>query len=262
MRRTFQPTIYRFGPFTFDAGRGVLRRGATRVPLAAQPARALGVLVARAGEVVTREELRQALWGDRAVEAETGLNFCLHQVRTALGDEARQPTYIATVQGAGYRFVAPVRVGAGRGPAWWIAGGAAAAALLLAFAVSGAVPDDNMRAVAADVTADPAVPTAVVEAVASRVDTVAASWRPAGVPITHRVLVHGVPADTGNAVQWEFRLVDRGARVLASGHIATSGLDPGAEAPWVAEAVGGLVTSWRDRSDASVQRYTRVVGPK
>ena len=251
---------YRFGPFSFDPGRGILRRGKATVPLAAQPARALGVLLARAGQVVTREELRHALWGERAVEAETGLNFCLHQVRTALGDEARQPTYIATEPGAGYRFIAPVRTGSWRVLARRIAV-AAAAVVVIAFIAGPRTGGNAIRGLAAETNADPAIPVSARNAVASRVDSIASLWRPAGAPVSHRVLVHGAPTDTGAAVRWEIQLVNASSRVLAAGAVTTEGLDPGAEAPWVAEAVEGLVEAWLDRSSPPLQRFTRVSSP-
>ena len=67
------------------------------------------MLVERAGELVTREELKKALWGEETyVDFERGLNFCISQVRTALGDSADAPVYIQTLPRRGYRFVAPV----------------------------------------------------------------------------------------------------------------------------------------------------------
>ena len=80
------------------------------VRLQPQPLKVLVVLVERAGELVTREELKQALWGEATyVDFERGLNFCISQVRAALGDSADAPVYIQTLPRRGYRFVAPVR---------------------------------------------------------------------------------------------------------------------------------------------------------
>ena len=100
---------HRFGPFAFDAASGELRRGADVVRLQAQPAQVLALLVARAGEVVTRDALRDAVWGrDTFVDFDKGLNFAIAQVRAALGDSAETPTYIRTLPKRGYQFIAPV----------------------------------------------------------------------------------------------------------------------------------------------------------
>jgi DNA-binding winged helix-turn-helix (wHTH) protein/TolB-like protein len=68
------------------------------------------MLVERAGDVVTRAELQQHVWsGDTFVDFERGLNYCVAQIRTALGDSASSPRFIETLPRRGYRFVAPVR---------------------------------------------------------------------------------------------------------------------------------------------------------
>jgi DNA-binding winged helix-turn-helix (wHTH) protein/Flp pilus assembly protein TadD len=125
----------RFGPYALEARSGELRRDGEVVPLAPQPFRLLLALATRPGEVVTREELRREIWGDSTfVDFERGLNFCVLQARTALGDDAKSPAYIETLPRRGYRFVAAVeveRVAVPRKPALrWL--GAAAAALLIA----------------------------------------------------------------------------------------------------------------------------------
>lgn len=100
----------RFGPFEFDAAARELRRNGDIVKLQAQPAHVLAVLVEHAGEVVTRESLRQAVWGgDTFVDFDKGLNFAIAQVRTALGDSADSPTFIRTFPKRGYQFIAPVQ---------------------------------------------------------------------------------------------------------------------------------------------------------
>jgi len=99
--------MLRFGPFALDATTGELRRDGQLVPLAPQPFRLLLALASRPGELVTREELRQQVWGDGTfVDFERGLNFCVLQARTALGDDAKEPQYIETLPRRGYRFVA------------------------------------------------------------------------------------------------------------------------------------------------------------
>ena len=74
-----------------------------------QPSRLLELLTSRPGEIVTREEIRQALWGDDThVDFERSLNFCVARLRSALRDNAASPAYIETVPTRGYRFVAVV----------------------------------------------------------------------------------------------------------------------------------------------------------
>jgi DNA-binding winged helix-turn-helix (wHTH) protein/TolB-like protein len=102
--------VARFGVFHFSAASGELFRDGTPVRLQSQPAKVLAALVTRAGQVVSREDLQREVWGgDTHVDFERGLNFCIAQVRTALGDSANSPRYIETVPTQGYRFIAPVR---------------------------------------------------------------------------------------------------------------------------------------------------------
>jgi DNA-binding winged helix-turn-helix (wHTH) protein/TolB-like protein len=97
----------RFGEFEFDRVSGELRRGGAQVRLEPQPARVLAVLLEHAGNVVTRAELQQRVWGgDTFVDFEHGLNYCIAQIRTALGDSAAAPRFVETLPRRGYRFVA------------------------------------------------------------------------------------------------------------------------------------------------------------
>jgi TolB-like protein/DNA-binding winged helix-turn-helix (wHTH) protein/Tfp pilus assembly protein PilF len=99
----------KFGTFELDPQTGELRKGGLRVRLAPQPFTVLSMLARRSGEVVTREELRAALWGDNTfIEFDQGLNTCIRQIRAALGDNADVPRFIETLPRRGYRFVAPV----------------------------------------------------------------------------------------------------------------------------------------------------------
>jgi DNA-binding winged helix-turn-helix (wHTH) protein/TolB-like protein len=112
-------TRVRFGQFEFDAATGELTHGDTPVRLQPQPARVLALLVERAGAIVTRDEIRRHVWGEETfVDFERGLNFCIAQIRSALGDTADSPRYVETIPKRGYRFIAPV-AGAGlqTGPA-------------------------------------------------------------------------------------------------------------------------------------------------
>jgi TolB-like protein/DNA-binding winged helix-turn-helix (wHTH) protein len=99
----------RFASFEFDPRTGELWRGGRRVRLQRQPSRLLELLVARSGELVTREEIREALWGgDTYVDFDRSLNFCVGKLRSALRDNAAAPAYVETVPTRGYRFIAPV----------------------------------------------------------------------------------------------------------------------------------------------------------
>jgi DNA-binding winged helix-turn-helix (wHTH) protein len=101
--------IVLFGPFEADLHTGELRRDGRRVHLQQQPFRVLNVLIERPGELVTREELRRTLWRDGTfVSFERGLTSAVRKVREALGERADSPTYIETLPGRGYRFIAPV----------------------------------------------------------------------------------------------------------------------------------------------------------
>ncbi len=100
---------YRFGSFELDLGAGELRKSGMRVHLQEQPLRVLQLLLARPGELVTREELRQRLWpADTFVDFDAGLNNAVRRLREALGDSADAPRFVETVAKRGYRFLAPV----------------------------------------------------------------------------------------------------------------------------------------------------------
>jgi TolB-like protein/DNA-binding winged helix-turn-helix (wHTH) protein/Tfp pilus assembly protein PilF len=99
----------RFGAFELDLRTGELRKGGFRVRLQEQPLRILALLVERAGELVTREDLRQRLWSeDTFVDFDRGLNNAVRRLREALGDSADAPRFIETLARRGYRFIAPV----------------------------------------------------------------------------------------------------------------------------------------------------------
>ena len=104
--------ILRFGIFELDGDTCELRRRGVLVPLAPQPARTLRLLALRAGQLVTRDDLRRELWGDETfVDFDSGLAACINQVRTALGDRASSPRFVETLPRQGYRFIAEVSAG-------------------------------------------------------------------------------------------------------------------------------------------------------
>jgi tetratricopeptide (TPR) repeat protein/DNA-binding winged helix-turn-helix (wHTH) protein/TolB-like protein len=103
------PRAIRLGPFEVDFRSGELRRGGVTTTLQEQPRRILAMLAARAGDVVTREELRQAVWSsDTFVDFEHGLNAAVKRLRDTLGDSAETPAFIETLPRRGYRLIAPV----------------------------------------------------------------------------------------------------------------------------------------------------------
>ncbi|MBI4908834.1 MAG: winged helix-turn-helix domain-containing protein [Acidobacteria bacterium] len=109
--------LYRFGLFELDAAANELRRDGVLVRLQAQPAQVLAVLVRNAGSVVTREALREAIWGsDTFVDFDRNLNYCVTQIRSALGDSADSPRFIRTHPKKGYAFIAPVTSVNGKAP--------------------------------------------------------------------------------------------------------------------------------------------------
>jgi Tol biopolymer transport system component/DNA-binding winged helix-turn-helix (wHTH) protein len=105
-----QPILaVRFGLFDVDLVHGIITRQGTRLKLQEQPFRILALLLKRPGEIVTREELRQALWEEGThVNFDGSLNAALKKLRSCLQDEAENPRFIQTVPRQGYRFLAPV----------------------------------------------------------------------------------------------------------------------------------------------------------
>jgi DNA-binding winged helix-turn-helix (wHTH) protein/TolB-like protein len=101
--------LRRFGVFAFDPDTLELSRSGRPLRLQPQPARVLAALLTHAGRVVTREELRAAVWRDDTfVDFDRGLNFCVAQIRAALGDDADLPRFIRTLPKRGYEFICPV----------------------------------------------------------------------------------------------------------------------------------------------------------
>ena len=104
---------YRFGVFEVDTATGELRRHGLRVRLHTQPFQVLCLLLARPGEMLTREEICRELWPEGTfVDYEHGVNSAVNRLREGLGDKASSPRYVETLARRGYRFVAQVeRVG-------------------------------------------------------------------------------------------------------------------------------------------------------
>jgi cholera toxin transcriptional activator len=101
--------ILRFAVFEVYLAAGELRKNGARIRLQEQPFQILVYLLDRAGEVVTREELRQKLWpADTFVDFDHSLNTAVNKLREALGDSASSPRYVETLARRGYRFLAAV----------------------------------------------------------------------------------------------------------------------------------------------------------
>jgi Tol biopolymer transport system component/DNA-binding winged helix-turn-helix (wHTH) protein len=147
-----------FGVFEADLKTGELRRSGVRVRLQSQPFKLLAALLSRPGEIVTREELQQLLWGtDTTVDFDHSLGIAVNKLREALGDHAENPRFVETLAKRGYRFIAPVKTfdnqslppqegsraqeetatrKTGASPAWlWVAGALALLSVTLGLAL-------------------------------------------------------------------------------------------------------------------------------
>jgi len=101
--------IVRFSEYSLDLRTSELRRNGTILKFQPQPARVLTILASRAGEIVTRQELAEQVWGSETyVDFEHGLNYAIGQIRSVLADDPEHPHFIETIPKRGYRFIAPV----------------------------------------------------------------------------------------------------------------------------------------------------------
>lgn len=95
------PTIVQFGEFEADLRSGELHKNGQRVRLQEQPFQVLAVLLARPGDLVKREELRQQVWPQNTfVEFDHALNTAIKKIRIALEDDAGAPRYVETIPSA------------------------------------------------------------------------------------------------------------------------------------------------------------------
>jgi Tol biopolymer transport system component/DNA-binding winged helix-turn-helix (wHTH) protein len=107
-----QKAIHQFGVFELDLRTGELRKHGIRLKLQQQPLQVLSILVGRAGEVITREDIQKALWPeDTYVDFDNAINSSIRKLREALGDNADSPRFIETLPRRGYRFIYPVSHG-------------------------------------------------------------------------------------------------------------------------------------------------------
>jgi TolB-like protein/DNA-binding winged helix-turn-helix (wHTH) protein/tetratricopeptide (TPR) repeat protein len=150
----------RFADFELDLESLELSRDGAPVALQPQPAQVLAALAEHAGQMVSRQELEDLLWPRGThVDREQGLNYCIRQIRLALGDDSQRPRFVETLPRRGYRFVATLEPAAAetdeeaattsarkRGGRFWAAAVAVALALGLVYLVlvpfldSGAAP--------------------------------------------------------------------------------------------------------------------------
>ncbi len=101
--------LLRFGVFEVDLAAGELRKNGARIRLQEQPFQVLTALLQNAGQVVTRDELREKIWpADTFVDFDHSLNTAVNKIRESLGDSASSPRFVETLARRGYRFIAPV----------------------------------------------------------------------------------------------------------------------------------------------------------
>jgi DNA-binding winged helix-turn-helix (wHTH) protein len=106
--------LLRFSVFEVDLDAGELRKNGARIRLQEQPFQVLIALLQNAGQVVTRESLRQSIWrADTFVDFDHSLNTAVNKIRESLGDSASSPRFVETLARRGYRFLAPVEHVAG-----------------------------------------------------------------------------------------------------------------------------------------------------
>src|SRR6202795_2297076 len=98
----------RFGAFEVDLRAGELTKRGLRIRLQEQPFQVLAMLLEKPGQLVTRDELREKIWGKTVVDFDHGLNKAINKIREALGDSAENPRFVETVARRGYRFLADI----------------------------------------------------------------------------------------------------------------------------------------------------------
>ena len=106
--------LYRFGPYQANTADLELRKGGIRIRLQPKPFQVLKVLLERAGQSVSREELKNLLWApDIFVDFDHGLNTAVNKIREALSDSPEEPRYIETLSN-GYKFIGDISEQSGR----------------------------------------------------------------------------------------------------------------------------------------------------
>ncbi len=109
-RSSPEARLLRFGVFEVDLAAGELRKNGARIRLQEQPFQVLAALLENAGQVVTRDHLREKIWpADTFVDFDHSVNTAVNKIREALGDSASSPRFVETLARRGYRFIAPVK---------------------------------------------------------------------------------------------------------------------------------------------------------
>jgi DNA-binding winged helix-turn-helix (wHTH) protein len=107
-------TLHKFGDFELDRARFELRRNGQLLKLERIPMELLLLLLEKDGELVTRQEIVERLWGKHVfVDTEHGINTAVRKIRAALREDIERPRFIQTVSGKGYRFMGDPRNGNG-----------------------------------------------------------------------------------------------------------------------------------------------------
>jgi DNA-binding winged helix-turn-helix (wHTH) protein/Tol biopolymer transport system component len=102
-------SVFEFGDFKLDCDRFELTRAGRSLKLERKPMELLILLATRNGQLVTRTEIAERLWGAEVfVDTEHGINTAIRKIRHALGDDSENPRFVQTVTGKGYRFSAPI----------------------------------------------------------------------------------------------------------------------------------------------------------
>ncbi|MGA7631332.1 MAG: tetratricopeptide repeat protein [Terriglobales bacterium] len=97
--------------FELDCAAGQLRRSGRILKIERIPRDVLLFLVQHRGELVTREQLVEKIWGkDVYLDTDNSINGAIRKIRQVLKDDPEQPRFIQTITGKGYRFIAPVIV--------------------------------------------------------------------------------------------------------------------------------------------------------
>ena len=136
---------FQFDEYRLDAVTGALHRAGQRVPLEAQPARLLILLVTRAGEVVSRDDIRVHLWGDTVVSYDQSINYSIRRIRVALG--ASCASLVETVPRQGYRFTGPPHAGSkATRPAYRLAAACLTAGIAVGYGLGGVNPQRQLAA--------------------------------------------------------------------------------------------------------------------
>jgi DNA-binding winged helix-turn-helix (wHTH) protein len=103
--------VIKFREFELDRDRYELRRNGRAVKLEKMPMELLILLAAKKGNLVTRQEIIECLWGREVyIDSEHGINTVIRKLRQALHDDPEKPRFVETVTGKGYRFIAETMV--------------------------------------------------------------------------------------------------------------------------------------------------------